>query len=154
MPLLHLFSHLDEIGNEHPLGLGSNDILSFCGGRPDKTGNLYRISRGRNQNVHSKPYKTPMLTIALTASQVFWLTSYPSDVVKQRIMTDGLGKGHNGSMLSDGPKRFPTWKAAASDIWTRDGVRGFWRGFVPCFLRAFPANGMALVAFEGVMRTL
>lgn len=29
-----------------------------------------------------------------------------------------------------------------------------WRGFVPCFLRAFPANACALVAFEGIMRTL
>lgn len=28
------------------------------------------------------------------------------------------------------------------------------RGFVPCFLRAFPANAVALVAFEGVMRNL
>ncbi|KAI9784638.1 MAG: hypothetical protein M1839_001860 [Geoglossum umbratile] len=56
------------------------------------------------------------------SAQVFWITSYPSDVVKQRIMTDKLGEGR--------------------------------RGFVPCFLRAFPANAVALVAFEGVMRTL
>jgi hypothetical protein len=35
-----------------------------------------------------------------------------------------------------------------------NGWRGYWRGFVPCFLRAFPANAMALVAFEGVMRML
>lgn len=28
------------------------------------------------------------------------------------------------------------------------------RGFVPCFLRAFPANAVALVAFEGAMRNL
>lgn len=30
----------------------------------------------------------------------------------------------------------------------------FWRGFVPCFARAFPANAVALAAFEGAMRTL
>ena len=83
------------------------------------------------------------------SAQVFWLTSYPSDVVKQRIMTDPLG----GS-LNDGQRRFPRWKDAAKEIWARDGPRGFWRGFVPCFLRAFPANAVALVAFESVMRGL
>ena len=90
----------------------------------------------------------------MTAAQIFWLTSYPSDVVKQRIMTDGLGKGHGGKELGDGIRRFPRWKDAAREIWRRDGVKGYWRGFVPCFLRAFPANAIALVAFEGVMRAL
>lgn len=83
------------------------------------------------------------------SAQVFWITSYPSDVVKQRIMTDPLG----GS-LGDGDRRFPRWKDAAKEILRRDGVRGYWRGFLPCFLRAFPANAMALVAFESVMRAL
>ena len=83
------------------------------------------------------------------SAQVFWLTSYPSDVVKQRIMTDPLGKG-----LGDGKRKFPSWNAAAREIWRRDGARGFWRGFLPCFLRAFPANAVALLAFEGVMRAL
>ena len=83
------------------------------------------------------------------SAQVFWLTSYPSDVVKQRIMTDPLG----GS-LNDGERRFAGWRDAAREIWRKDGARGFWRGFLPCFLRAFPANAMALLAFEGVMRGL
>ena len=83
------------------------------------------------------------------SAQVFWLTSYPSDVVKQRIMTDPLG----GS-LNDGTRRFPRWKDAAQEIQARYGLRGFWRGFAPCFLRAFPANAVALAAFEGVMRAL
>lgn len=64
-------------------------------------------------------------------------------------MTDPLG----GS-LGDGERRFREWRDAATSVLRRDGVRGYWRGFVPCFLRAFPANAMALVAFEGVMRGL
>ncbi|KAJ4125014.1 hypothetical protein NW768_009355 [Fusarium equiseti] len=83
------------------------------------------------------------------SAQVFWLTSYPSDVVKQRIMTDPLGGG-----LNDGVQRFPRWKDAATAVYKESGWKGYWRGFVPCFLRAFPANAMALVAFEGVMRSL
>ncbi|KAK5799957.1 hypothetical protein VI817_002169 [Penicillium citrinum] len=81
------------------------------------------------------------------SAQIFWLTSYPSDVVKQRLMVDPLG-----GKLNDGQKQFHSWKDAARAVYHERGWRGYWRGFVPCFLRAFPANAMALVAFEGVMR--
>lgn len=83
------------------------------------------------------------------SAQVFWITSYPSDVVKQRLMTDPMG-----GALGDGQRRFQWWKDAAVAVYRERGWRGYWRGFVPCFLRAFPANAMALVAFEGVMRWL
>lgn len=84
------------------------------------------------------------------SAQVFWITSYPSDVVKQRIMTDPLG----GPKLNDGTPRFRSWADAARAVYREAGWRGYWRGFLPCFLRAFPANAAALVAFEGVMRHL
>jgi solute carrier family 25 carnitine/acylcarnitine transporter 20/29 len=74
---------------------------------------------------------------------VFWITSYPSDVVKQRIMTDNLES-----------RRFRNWREAAVAVGREGGARAYWRGFLPCFLRAFPANAVALVAFEGVMRML
>ncbi|KAI1778190.1 mitochondrial carrier [Hypoxylon cercidicola] len=83
------------------------------------------------------------------SAQIFWLTSYPSDVVKQRIMTDPMG-----GKLNDGTPRFRNWGQAAQAVYREGGAKGYWRGFVPCFLRAFPANAMALVAFEGVMRVL
>jgi solute carrier family 25 carnitine/acylcarnitine transporter 20/29 len=83
------------------------------------------------------------------SAQLFWLTSYPSDVVKQRLMTDPMG-----GALGDGQRQFRWWKDAAVAVYRERGWRGYWRGFVPCFLRAFPANAMALVAFEGVMRWL
>lgn len=78
------------------------------------------------------------------SAQIFWITSYPSDVVKQRIMTDPLGP----------ERRFARWRDAAKTVYRENGLKGYWRGFVPCFLRAFPANAMALVAFEGIMRSL
>ncbi|KAB8255360.1 mitochondrial carrier domain-containing protein [Aspergillus pseudonomiae] len=83
------------------------------------------------------------------SAQIFWITSYPSDVVKQRLMTDPMG-----GALGDGQRQFRWWKDAAVAVYRERGWRGYWRGFVPCFLRAFPANAMALVAFEGVMRWL
>lgn len=83
------------------------------------------------------------------SAQVFWLTCYPSDLVKQRIMTDPLGGG-----LGDGQRKYHRWREAAVDVYRESGWKGYWRGFLPCFLRAFPANAMALLVFEGVMRTL
>ena len=83
------------------------------------------------------------------SAQVFWITSYPSDVVKQRIMTDPLG-----GRLGDGERRFFRWRDAAAAVYREGGARGFWRGFVPCFLRAFPTNAAALVTWEAVFRSL
>ena len=104
-------------------------------------------------------------------AQCYWLMSYPSDVVKQRITTDRLignreTVGKERDILSrivsgkegyaGGEKYGRSWVAAAKGVYREGnaGIKGFWRGFAPCFLRAFPANGMALVAFEGVMRWL
>ncbi len=67
-----------------------------------------------------------------------------ADVVKQRIMTDPLGRG----------RQFKHWNQAASAVYRENGVKGFYRGFLPTLLRSFPANACALVAFEGVMRAL
>lgn len=64
-------------------------------------------------------------------------------------MTDALG-----GKLGDGERKFWRWRDAAGCVWREGGWRGFWRGFGPCFLRAFPANAVALVAFEGIMRGL
>jgi solute carrier family 25 carnitine/acylcarnitine transporter 20/29 len=83
------------------------------------------------------------------SAQVFWTMSYPFDVVKQQIMTDALGGG-----LGDGERKYRTWRQAAAAVYKSGGVRGYFRGFLPCFVRAFPANAMALVAFEAVMRSL
>lgn len=77
------------------------------------------------------------------SAQVFWLTSYPSDVVKQRIMTDDLDH-----------RRYRNWVDAVKQVYREGGVARFWRGFLPAFLRAFPANAAALVAFESAMRAL
>lgn len=86
------------------------------------------------------------------SAQIFWCVSFPFDVVKQRIMTDALG----GS-LRDGK---PMWEGWGSGWWSvvkgiraESGFSGYWRGFLPCFLRAFPANALAMAIFEGVMRS-
>lgn len=50
------------------------------------------------------------------SAQVFWLTCYPSDVVKQRIMTDDLDN-----------RRYRNWMQAAKAVYKDAGWRGYWR---------------------------
>ncbi|KAF4124276.1 solute carrier family 25 (mitochondrial carnitine/acylcarnitine transporter), member 20/29 [Geosmithia morbida] len=81
------------------------------------------------------------------SAQLFWVVAYPADVVKQRVMTDPLGGG-----LGDGTPRYPSWRAAAVSLYREGGTRAYFRGFMPCFLRAFPTNASALLVWELVMR--
>jgi solute carrier family 25 carnitine/acylcarnitine transporter 20/29 len=74
------------------------------------------------------------------SATVFWVTAYPSDVVKQQLMTDDLMN----------PK-YKSWWAAAKSVYHRGGIKAFFRGFGPCIVRSFPANAAALAAFEAVM---
>lgn len=77
------------------------------------------------------------------AATVFWVFAYPSDVIKQTIMTDSPIRSQ---------KKFPRWIDAAKYIYNQQGWRGFTRGFGPSILRSFPANAAALAAFEAAMR--
>ncbi len=52
------------------------------------------------------------------------------------------------------PPTYAGIRGAARAIYTEAGLRGFWRGFAPCILRAFPANAACFVAFEIAMRLL
>ena len=42
----------------------------------------------------------------------------------------------------------------AEQLYREAGWRGFWRGFLPCVLRAFPANAAAFGGFAVAMDTL
>ncbi|KAK9452949.1 mitochondrial substrate carrier family protein L [Dipodascopsis uninucleata] len=77
------------------------------------------------------------------SAQLFWLLAYPSDVVKQVIMTDNVTN----------PK-YKRWSEAVVGVYRTRGIQGFFRGFVPSSIRAFPANAAALAMFELVMRTI
>lgn len=79
------------------------------------------------------------------SATVFWIFAYPSDVVKQTIMTDS-------PIRAD--KKFPRWIDAVKYIYRQNGLSGFTKGFGPSILRSFPANAAALAAFEAVMRFL
>jgi solute carrier family 25 carnitine/acylcarnitine transporter 20/29 len=73
------------------------------------------------------------------AANTFWTISFPADVIKNRLMT----RPSQNALYNTIPE-------CARYIWKTEGWRGFYRGFVPCFLRSFPTNAAAIFVFETV----
>lgn len=75
-------------------------------------------------------------------SLAFWGAAAPADNIKNRIM----------GLPLEAPRASPV--KLARHVYATEGLIGFYRGFVPCILRAFPANACALFAYEGILRAL
>ncbi|KAL9540346.1 hypothetical protein MBANPS3_009735 [Mucor bainieri] len=78
------------------------------------------------------------------SATAFWIGAFPSDMVKNRYMTQP----------DVSPKKFPTPTSVARYVYQTEGLKGFYRGFLPSFLRAFPTNASAVFMFEFVMKLL
>jgi solute carrier family 25 (mitochondrial carnitine/acylcarnitine transporter), member 20/29 len=64
------------------------------------------------------------------AGEALWLSSYPFDVIKSKMQTDGFGAD----------KRFKTMRDAFRQTWVAEGMVGFWKGIGPTLLRAMPVS--------------
>lgn len=64
------------------------------------------------------------------AGEVLWLASYPLDVVKSKMQTDGFGD----------KMRYRNMRDCFAQTWRAEGVRGFWRGIGPTLMRALPVS--------------
>ena len=73
------------------------------------------------------------------------LAAYPADIIKTRIQTDSLMKSN---------RKYQSISHCATQIIRSEGFRGFYKGFLPCFLRAAPVNGLTFVGFELAMRMI
>ncbi|CCH45043.1 Calcium-binding mitochondrial carrier protein [Wickerhamomyces ciferrii] len=103
-------------------------------------GSYELITRGLKKNTNMNDFWINFTAGGASAS-AFYITAYPSDVVKSYLLADDR---FNGS--------FKSWKLAAKEIYQTKGWKGFTKGFTPAFIRAFPANAAALAAFETVLR--
>ena len=68
-----------------------------------------------------------------------WLPCYPQDVIKSVIQS-------NESKL--------TIFEASKLIYKNSGLKGFFKGFTPTMIRAFPANAATFLGYELIMTTL
>ncbi|KAI0932066.1 hypothetical protein AcW1_000707 [Taiwanofungus camphoratus] len=74
-------------------------------------------------------------------SFAFWSMGIPADNIKNRMMCTP----HTMSP--------PSFIATVRQIYALGGLRGYFRGLGPCFVRAFPVNASALWVYEGLMRS-
>ena len=74
----------------------------------------------------------------------YWLACYPMDVVKNKIQ----------AAPDIWPPKYSGFMGAAREVYRNQGVRGFFVGFLPCILRAVPANAAAFSCFEIAMHLL
>lgn len=78
------------------------------------------------------------------AGEALWLSSYPFDVIKSKMQTDGFGKD----------QKYPTMRSCFAQTWRADGMRGFWKGIVPTLFRAMPVSAGTFAVVEFVMRAI
>lgn len=75
----------------------------------------------------------------------YWSLFYPIDVIKSALMTDAVNPAQ---------RKFSGFFDAAGKLYTSGGVRAFYRGLVPCLLRASPANAGMLFTVDYIRRII
>ncbi|KAI1822450.1 mitochondrial carrier domain-containing protein [Xylaria intraflava] len=91
--------------------------------------------------------EVPAYKVALyggLAGEALWLGSYPFDVIKSKMQTDGFGEN----------MRYKTMRDCFAQTWRAEGMRGFWKGLGPTLLRAMPVSAGTFAVVEATMRAI
>lgn len=64
------------------------------------------------------------------AGEILWISSYPFDVVKSKMQSDGFGPN----------MRYKTMRDCFAQTYRHEGALGFWKGIGPTLLRAMPVS--------------
>ncbi|XXH01361.1 hypothetical protein Hte_007719 [Hypoxylon texense] len=78
------------------------------------------------------------------AGEALWLASYPFDVVKSKMQTDGFGR----------EMRYRTMRDCFAQTWRAEGMRGFWKGIGPTLFRAMPVSAGTFAVVEATARAI
>lgn len=78
------------------------------------------------------------------AGEILWLASYPFDVIKSKMQTDGFGKDRKYSSMRD----------CFAQTFRDGGARGFFRGLAPTLVRAMPVSAGTFAVVELVQRAI
>jgi solute carrier family 25 carnitine/acylcarnitine transporter 20/29 len=71
------------------------------------------------------------------AGEALWISSYPFDVVKSKMQTDGFGENMKYNSMRDCFKK----------TYAVEGLGGFWKGIGPTLLRAMPVSAGTFVVY-------
>lgn len=64
------------------------------------------------------------------AGEALWIASYPFDVVKSKMQSDGFGPD----------QRYKSMRDCFAQTYRAEGMRGFWKGIGPTLARAMPVS--------------
>ncbi|PQE20658.1 mitochondrial carrier protein [Rutstroemia sp. NJR-2017a BBW] len=78
------------------------------------------------------------------AGEALWLASYPFDVVKSKMQSDGFGE----------KMKYKGMRDCFAQTWRVEGIRGFWKGIFPTLLRAMPVSAGTFAVVEMTMRAI
>ena len=78
------------------------------------------------------------------AGEMLWISSYPFDVVKSKMQSDGFGMDQRYKRMTD----------CFRQTWAKEGLFGFWKGIGPTLLRAMPVSAGTFAVVEMTMRAL
>ncbi|KAH6637788.1 mitochondrial carnitine/acylcarnitine carrier protein [Boeremia exigua] len=78
------------------------------------------------------------------AGEMLWISSYPFDVVKSKMQSDGFG----------GAQKYKSMRDCFAKVWAAEGARGFWKGIGPTLLRAMPVSAGTFATVEVTMRMI
>lgn len=102
----------------------------------------YILSKHVNQPNHTNQLSMfESIVCGGSAGVIYWLSCYQFDTIKAQMMTQPADKQLN--IVQTGKQ-----------IYHNGGISAFYRGFLPCVVRAIPANAAAFSTFELVMRLL
>jgi solute carrier family 25 carnitine/acylcarnitine transporter 20/29 len=76
------------------------------------------------------------------AGEMLWISSYPFDVVKSKMQSDGFGKD----------MKYQSMRDCFAKTYRAEGLGGFWKGIGPTLLRAMPVSAGTFATVEIVMR--
>ena len=106
------------------------------------------LMRLHTQRTSTPRSSIPAPLIALyggIAGEALWLSSYPFDVVKSKMQSDGFGAGG---------MRYANMRDVWRQTWRAEGARGFWKGISPTCVRALPVSAGTFIVVEMVMRAM
>ncbi|KAI9748700.1 MAG: hypothetical protein M1815_003028 [Lichina confinis] len=91
---------------------------------------LMQSDARRNQIVRGDVPSWKVAFYGGLAGEALWISSYPFDVVKSKMQSDGFGD----------KMRFRSMRECFALTWRVEGIRGFWKGIGPTLLRAMPVS--------------
>lgn len=100
----------------------------------------YELARRRLAKSSESLSPIATLTAGGVAGLFYWFSTYPFDVIKNRMMAD--------------PVKYPSTSVTVRTILQHEGVTGFSRGLSVCLIRSLPANATTFLFLEIARRVL